>query len=97
MLLIHGPKVVPSFYKSQKGREEGQTLVPLAATASKNIEIWHYRGAPRLNSTVVDQQCFTSSGANGIPTYSILYTVQCTLYTVQGGFLDNKSRIIIPQ
>jgi hypothetical protein len=40
-VVIHGPKVAPSFYKLQKGRKEEQTLVPMVATAFQNTEIWH--------------------------------------------------------
>jgi hypothetical protein len=40
LLLTQGAKVAPSFFKPEKGGEEGQALVPLLATALYNTKFW---------------------------------------------------------
>jgi hypothetical protein len=38
LLLTHGAKVAPSFYKSQKSGEEGQTLITLNTLACSVVD-----------------------------------------------------------
>jgi hypothetical protein len=51
LMLTHGAEVAPSYYKSEKCGAEGQSLVPLLATAFYSIILnFGTSGAPGLNN-----------------------------------------------